>query len=143
MSDQRGGYFSSLENKCPPVTIKGQGQGKKTPRNLPASPWDLKSKAGVFSGTRNPVRSGLPLETSPVFRTKQRDRSRQPLRAVYPFKASTEFERQGFGLALCIGGGPSGTFRHVAAMLANQPLPRPVKQRIMASEPPGIWRMSG
>jgi hypothetical protein len=41
----------------------------------------------------------------------------------YFIRHSTEIERHGFGLPLCIDRSPRGTFGHVAAITTNQPLP--------------------
>jgi hypothetical protein len=43
-----------------------------------------------------------------------------------------EFERNGFRFPPCIGIGPGGTFRHIAARLPNQPLPFAVDIKIYA-----------
>jgi hypothetical protein len=53
-----------------------------------------KSKARVFFRERHRVCSGLPLEAPPVFRTKQRDRSRQRFAPSLPSQGATEQGKQ-------------------------------------------------
>jgi hypothetical protein len=60
-------------------------------------------------------------ETAPVAPAQGAGRSVQG--RVQSWRGRRQFERHGFGLPLCIGGGSRRAFRHVAAITANEPLP--------------------